>query len=199
MLIFNVVLSNKKVYVLTWGSTQTSTGAGHSSIAFKDSNRIYYFSHYPKDVGSVDTIFNSMNLLLSLDSLRGIQRERAQLVLEFNVSDKEFKKMMRVAKKNSIKKWTLFNLNCSDFVKRSFRKSKFDLGYAFLISTPYELISDLRDHNIEAFHNGKVRTTKGVIHSYLTEQPKAIPYTLKRFFSGIKKGLLKVKKSKSLE
>jgi hypothetical protein len=186
MLIFNIGLSNYNVYLLTWGSTQTYTGAGHSSMAFKDSNEIHYFSHYPKDVGLIDTVLTSMNDLLSLDSLKGIQRVRPQLVLEFDVLEKDFVKMLKVAKRNSNKKWTLFNLNCSDFVKRSFRKSKFDLGYAFLISTPYELIRDLRDHNIEAFQNGKVRTIKGVIHNYLNEQPRAIPYTLKRFFLGRK-------------
>jgi len=175
-----------KVYLLTWGSTQTYTGAGHSSIAFKDSLGIHYFSHYPKDVGSIDTVLSSMDDLLSLDSLKGIQTESAQLVLEFDVSQKEFRKMKRVAKRNAKKSWTLFNLNCSDFVKRSFRKSKFDLGYAFLISTPYELVSDLRDHNADSFHNGKVQTIKGVIHPYLINQPRTVPYALKRFFLGRK-------------
>ena len=174
--------SNEKVYLLVWGSTQTYTGAGHMAVAFYDSNEIHYLSHYPRSVGSIDTVIHNFEHLLSIDSLLGIQAYNAQLIIEFSVSSEAFKKMKKAAKRNVKKSWSLFNLNCTDLVKKSFRASAFDSGYAFLISTPYELINDLRDHNIEAFHTGKVKTIKGGIHPYLMKQPRAVPYVLKRFF-----------------
>lgn len=181
------ILANKHVYMLTWGSTQTKTGAGHSSIAFQDSLGIHYYSHYPKSVGgNLDTILNSMEELLKIDSALGIQLASAELVMDFEVTEVEFKKMKKVAKRKSTKAWTLFGLNCSDFVKQAFRKTKYDVGYAFLISTPYELVWDIRDHNVHAFRQGRIQTLKGFIHPYLKYQPRTVPYTLMKFF-GLKK------------
>lgn len=187
ILISQLVVANKKVYVLTWGGTQTKTGAGHSSIAFEDSLGLHYYSHYPEKVGgNLDTILGGMEELLRVDSAIGIQLEAPNLVMEFEVTEKEFKKMKRVAKKKSKKRWTLFVLNCSDFVKRAFRKTDYDVGYAFLISTPYELIDDIKAHNVEAFKSGKIKSVKGKVISYLKKEDRTVPYTLKRFF-GLKK------------
>ena len=107
------MFANKKVYILTWGGTQTKTGAGHSSIAFEDSTGFHYYSHYPKKVGgNLDTMITSMDELLSVDSAIGIQLEAPDLVMEFEVTDQEFVKMKKVAKRKSKTRWTLFVLNC---------------------------------------------------------------------------------------
>lgn len=178
-----IVLANKKVYLLTWGGTQTFTGAGHSSIAFEDSNKYHYYSHYPKKVGgNLDTVLCEMEALLNVDSAIGIQLESPDLVIEFEVTDEEFYKMKRVAKKKATKRWTLFLFNCSDFVKCAFKKTDYDLGYAFLISTPYELIDDINAHNVDAFQKGRIKSIRGQLVLYLKKEPRTVPYTLARFF-----------------
>lgn len=183
----NIVFANKDVYVLIWGSTQTKTGAGHSSLAFKDSLGFHYFSHYPTSAGgSLDTTLASYDELTRIDSLLNIQLAQPQLVLTFNVTDLEFDRMKLVAEKKIKKSWTLFGLNCSDFVKQVFRKTDYDVGYAFCISTPYEMVWDIRDHNINAFQKGKIKTVRGLLYGYLTKQPKTVPYTIKTFFLGKK-------------
>lgn len=176
-----------EVYVFVWESTQTKSGAGHSSIAFKTDNGFEYFSHYPESDGG-GKVFktNSFDSLLIYDSkIEKIQAESPNLVLKFTVSNKEFKKMNQVAHKKIKKKWSLFVINCADFVKQVFRKSKYDTGLAFGISTPYEMIKDIRDHNIQSFQKGKITVQKGFLFHFLTLQPRAVPYTLKKWFKGL--------------
>jgi hypothetical protein len=177
------VLASKKVYLLIWGSTQTSSGAGHSAIGFQDSSDIHYYSNYPKSSGgNLDTIVFNFDQLIKIDSSLGIQTESPYLVLEFSVTNKEFEKMKKVSKRKSKKRWNLFVLNCSDFVKVSFKETKYDMGYSFLISTPYELVKDINDNNIDLLEKKKIKIKKGKMVLYLKKEPKAVPYTIKKFF-----------------
>lgn len=172
-----------EVYVFVWESTQTASGAGHSSMAFKTEKGYEYFSHYPESDGG-GKVFktSSFDSLLIFDSkIEKIQAESPNLVLKFKVSKKEFKKMQTVAHQKIQKKWSLFVINCADFVKQVFRNSNYDTGLAFGISTPLEMIKDIRDHNISAFKKGNITVQKGFLFHFLTLQPRAVPYTLKKW------------------
>ena len=62
------------VYVLVWGSTQTESGAGHTSIAFSDPHGIRYYSSYTRsDGGIIDTLLCEVNEIFNLDSIIGTQ------------------------------------------------------------------------------------------------------------------------------
>ena len=71
---------------MVWGSSLTKTGAGHCSIAFKDSVGFHYFSHYPNSiVGTIDTFLLNFNSLQSFDKeILGIQRSNPNLILQGN-------------------------------------------------------------------------------------------------------------------
>lgn len=171
------------VYVLVWESTQTESGAGHSSIAFESDKGFEYFSHYPESDGG-GKVFktSSFDSVLIYDSkIEGIQTESPNLILKFKVSHREFLKMRSVAQEKIQKKWSLFVINCADFVKQVFRNSKYDTGLAFGISTPFEMIKDIRDHNVTAFQKGKIIVHRGFLFHFLTLQPRAVPYTLKKW------------------
>ena len=171
------------VYVLVWGSTQTESGAGHVSIAFSDSHGIHYYSSYTRsDGGIIDTILCEVNEVFNLDSMIGIQCSSPGLILSFEVNEEEYQKMRSTASKKATKRWKLFSLNCTDFVKCAFKKTNYDGGYAFLISTPYEFIHDLKDHNGGAFKEGQIYAVKGEVSVYLKNEPRAIPYVLQKFF-----------------
>ena len=171
------------VYVLVWGSTQTESGAGHASIALSDSTGIHYYSSYTRsDGGIIDTLLCEINEVFDLDSIIGIQASSPRLILSFEVNEEEYQEMRSTASKKATKRWKLFSLNCADFVKSTFKKTNYDGGYAFLISTPYEFIHDLRDHNRTAFKKGDIYTVKGEVSVYLKNEPRAIPYVLQKFF-----------------
>ena len=171
------------VYVLVWGGTQTESGAGHVSIAFSDSYGIHYYSSYTcSDGGIIDTLLCEVNEVFNLDSMIGMQCSSPGLILSFEVNEEEYQKMRSTASKKAMKRWKLFSLNCADFVKYAFKKTNYDGGYAFLISTPYEFIHDLRDHNRIAFKKGDIYTVKGEVSVYLKNEPRAIPYVLQKFF-----------------
>ncbi len=171
------------VYVLVWGSTQTESGAGHTSIAFSDPHGIRYYSSYTRsDGGIIDTLLCEVNEIFNLDSIIGTQASSPGLILSFDVNEKEYREMRSTASKKATKRWKLFSLNCADFVKCAFKKTNYDGGYAFLISTPYEFIHDLTDHNAGAFKEGRIHTVKGVVSVFLKNEPRAIPFVLQKFF-----------------
>ena len=175
--------SRKDVYILVWGSSLTKTGAGHCSIAFKDSVGFHYFSHYPNSiVGTIDTFLLNFNSLQSFDKeVLGIQRSNPNLILKFEVSNKEFINMKLFAKRSVKRSWTLFVFNCADFVKGIFRKSDYDTGLAFGISTPVELVKDIKDHNVNHFLKGNITTVKGFVYPFLLNEPRAVPFTLRKW------------------
>ena len=176
------------VYVLVWGSTQTESGAGHTSIAFSDTTGIHYYSSYTRrDGGIIDTLLCEANEVFGLDSTIGIQASSPRLILSFEVNEEEYQEMRSTASKKATKRWKLFSLNCTDFIKYAFKKTNYDGGYAFLISTPYEFIHDLRDHNIAAFKKGQIYTVKGVVSVYLRNEPRAIPFVIKKLFKSKKR------------
>ena len=79
------------VYVLVWGSTQTQSGAGHTSIAFSDSNGIHYYSSYSRgDGGIIDTFLCEVNEVFGLDSAIGLQASSPSLILSFEVNEHEY-------------------------------------------------------------------------------------------------------------
>ncbi|MBI34519.1 MAG: hypothetical protein CMP67_04055 [Flavobacteriales bacterium] len=175
------------VYVLVWGSTQTQSGAGHTSIAFSDSNGIHYYSSYSRgDGGIIDTFLCEVNEVFGLDSAIGLQASSPSLILSFEVNEHEYQEMRLTARKKATKRWSLFFLNCADFVKYAFKKTNYDVGYAFLISTPYEFIHDLKDHNRIAFEEEKILSVKGAVSVYLRNEPRAIPFVFQKFV-GLKK------------
>jgi len=168
---------------LVWGSSLTKTGAGHCSIAFKDSVGFHYFSHYPNSiVGTIDTFLLNFNSLQSFDKeILGIQRSNPNLILKFEVSNKEFINMKLFAKRSVKRSWTLFVFNCADFVKGIFRNSDYDTGLAFGISTPVELVKDIKDHNVNHFLKGNITTVKGFVYPFLLNEPRAVPFTLRKW------------------
>ena len=173
----------KMVYVLVWGSTQTESGAGHASIAFSDSNGVHYYSSYTRsDGGIIDTLLCEVHEVFGFDSIIGIQSSSPRLILSFEVDEEEYQEMKLTASKKATKRWRLFSLNCTDFIKSTFKKTNYDGGYAFLISTPYEFIHDLRDHNSAAFKKEKIYSVKGLVSVYLKNEPRAIPFVLQNFF-----------------
>lgn len=176
------VKQERYAYVLVWGSTQTESGAGHASIALQDTSGFQYYSHYmAKDGGTIDARLDSLVNVVAIDSSSGIQEETPMLVLKFKVNKREFKRMQKKAKKLAPKDWTLLGLNCADFVKKVLRKTHYDVGYAFLISTPYEFVDDIMDHNVLAFHRGKIKPVKGDVHPFLKKQPRPVPYVILKF------------------
>ena len=177
-----------RVYVLVWGSTQTESGAGHASIALSDSTGIHYYSSYTRsDGGIIDTLLCEINEVFGLDSIIGIQSSSPRLILSFEVNEEEYQEMRSTASKKATKRWKLFSLNCADFVKSAFKKTNYDGGYAFLISTPYEFIHDLRDHNGGAFKKGQIYTVKGLVSVYLRNEPRAIPFVLQKLLKSKKR------------
>lgn len=183
LLISILSFSRKDVYILVWGSSLTKTGAGHCSIAFKDSVGFHYFSHYPNSiVGTIDTFLLNFNSLQSFDKeVLGIQRSNPNLILKFEVSNKEFINMKLFAKRSVKRSWTLFVFNCADFVKGIFRNSDYDTGLAFGISTPVELVKDIKDHNVNHFLKGNITTVKGFVYPFLLNEPRAVPFTLRKW------------------
>ena len=168
-----------KAYVLVWGSTQTETGAGHASIALQDTGGFQYYSHYmEKDGGTINVRIDSLINVVEMDSTKGIQEETPMLVLQFKLNRRELKRILKKAEKLVPKDWTLLGLNCADFVKKVLRKTHYDVGYAFLISTPYEFVDDVRDHNIKAFKKGKIQAVKGKVLPFLKKQPRPIRYVI---------------------
>ncbi len=169
----------RNAYVLVWGSTQTETGAGHASIALEDTSGFLYYSHYMEDDGgTINTKIDSLANVIGLDSAKGIQEEAPMLVLKFKVNKREFKRMRKKAVKLVPKDWTLLGLNCADFVKKVLRKTHYDVGYAFLISTPYEFVDDVFDHNKLAVKRGKIKTHKGHAHTFLKKEPRPVRYVI---------------------
>ena len=183
LLISIISFSRKDVYILVWGSSLTKTGAGHCSIAFKDSVGFHYFSHYPNSiVGTIDTFLLNFNSLQSFDKeILGIQRSNPNLILKFEVSNREFINMKLFAKRSVKRSWTLFVFNCADFVKGIFRNSDYDTGLAFGISTPVELVKDIKDHNVNHFLKGNITTVKGFVCPFLLNEPRAVPFTLRKW------------------
>lgn len=183
LIITQLSFGKNTVYVLVWGSSQTESGAGHASIAFSDSNGIHYYSSYTRrDGGIIDTLLCEVHEVFGFDSIIGIQSSSPRLILSFEVDEEEYQGMRSTARKKATKRWRLFSLNCTDFIKSTFKKTNYDGGYAFLISTPYEFIYDLRDHNSAAFKKGQIYTVKGVVSVYLKKEPRAVPYVLQKFF-----------------
>lgn len=179
----------KQVYVLIWGSTQTFSGAGHVSVAFQNDSSVEYFTHYPEaDGGGKHLIKRSIAEVVNVDQYElYLQNEKPSLVLSFLVSEKEYYKMLSVARMKIKKKWSLFLINCADFTKQIFRKSKFDLGLAFGISTPVELVKDLHDHNKDGFESGRISASVGDLDSFLNAQPRAVPNVIRKWWNRLLK------------
>lgn len=174
----------QRVYVLVWGSTQTYSGAGHVSVAFQSDSSVEYFSHYPEgDGGGIHLIRSSMAQVINVDQHElGLQNEKPNLVLSFKVTEREYGKMLATARKKIERKWSLFVINCADFTKQVFRNSNYDLGLAFGISTPVELVKDLSDHNQEEIENGSISIKTGDVLLFIKNQPRAVPLVIRNWW-----------------
>lgn len=177
----------KEVYVFIWASTQTESGAGHSSLAFKSGDQYDYYSHYRKaDGGGINIQAKSIDsLMIHETEILGMKTTYPSLILKFKVTGENFKTMKEEAQRKIKRKWSLFGINCTDFVKQIFRESRYDTGLAFAISTPYEMIKDISDHNSNYLTKGDIQVVEGELHGYLNNQPRAVPYTLRTFFKNI--------------
>lgn len=185
LLCSNTLFAKYEVYLLIWRNEQTETGAGHCALAFKRANGYQYFTHYPKSGGgSYVAQLSSYQEVLQYDSAQlHIQQQSPNLVLSFQEDSITYHKMLKKANQLANKNWTLFNLNCADFAKKVFRRGKYDTGLAFLISTPLELVKDIRDHNIHHFKAGRITSRKGIVYHFLKRQPLTIPFVLKKWWN----------------
>lgn len=177
------VFARYEAHLLFWRNEHTETGAGHCAIAFKTDFGYQYFSHYPKQSGgSINTSLPTLNDVINYDSaVVGLQNNSPQLVLDFQLDSLEYTKMLKKANKLANKEWSLFQLNCADFVKKVFRKGKFYTGKSFLISTPLDLVKDIRAANIHHFKAGVITSRKGFVYQFLKYQPLTIPLVIKKW------------------
>lgn len=167
-----------KVYLFIYESDQTESGAGHVAFAFgKDTNQLIYYTKYRQKEGGGKRVYPcSLQQAQSYDSqYLKHQSNLPNLVLELSIDSIAFIELEKVSNHWHLDKpWTLLVNNCTDAVKRVLRKTKINPGFAFLISTPNELIEDLVENNRERFKNQSYRCIKGDLCFYLKNERNGV-------------------------
>jgi hypothetical protein len=170
------------IYLFVFSSAQTQSGAGHISLAFgQDSSHLTYYTKYRKQDGGA---FKLTNLSLSQASnydrmVLQNQKANPELILQLNSDASNLAEIEKVSDKYHLDKpWTLFANNCTDAVKKVLKETQINPGFAFLISTPNELIEDLFHYSKTRFDNREYLVLKGDLKAYLSDEPNAVPQTL---------------------
>ena len=178
----NAQAGDFEIYLFVYSSAQTHSGAGHISIAFgDDSSHLMYYTKYRNGDGGgykVKDIHYTTALNYDRDVLKH-QKQKPMLVLKLKAQKPSLSKLEKLSDYWNIKKgWSLFTNNCTDAIKKLLRVTKINSGYAFLISTPNELVEDLVYHSRAQFDEHSFQVLYGDLEKYLREEPNAVPRVL---------------------
>lgn len=183
------------VYVFIYESDQTESGAGHVAIAFgKDTQALVYYTKYrQKDGGGHKVKPSTLAQAQAYDYLELKHQDKPpSLVLMLPIQDHNLVALEKESDRWHLQEpWTLLVNNCTDAAKRVLRKTKINPGFAFLISTPNELIEDLVENNRERFANHSYQCIQGDLCFYLKNERNGVSQAL---FGKRKKRMRKVNK-----
>jgi hypothetical protein len=179
---FSQIAQEYEIYLFVYDSDQTESGAGHVAIAFgKDSSNLTYYTKYRQhDGGGRKEKFISFYNALHFDKdVLQLQKLTPSLVLKLKGQLRNSADLEKLCDFWNIHEpWSLFINNCTDAVKRVLRVTKINPGFAFLISTPNELVEDLIYHNAHRFKNNEFKVLLGDLCFYLKNERNAVPQTL---------------------
>lgn len=180
----NAQAGDFEIYLFVYSSAQTQSGAGHISIAFGDdtSHLMYYTKYRRADGGGYKVTDIQYTTAFNYDSdVLKHQKQKPMLVLKLIAQKPSLSKLEKLSDYWNIKKgWSLFTNNCTDAIKKLLRVTKINSGYAFLISTPNELIEDLFYHSRAQHEEHAFQVVYGDLEKYLREEPNAVPRVLFR-------------------
>ena len=180
----NAQAGDFEIYLFVYSSAQTHSGAGHISIAFGDdtSHLMYYTKYRRADGGGFKvTVIQYTNAFNYDRDVLKHQKQNPMLVLKLKAQKPSISKLENLSDYWNIKKgWSLFTNNCTDAIKKLLRVTKINSGYAFLISTPNELVEDLVYHSRAQFDEHSLQVVYGDLEKYLKEEPNAVPRVLFR-------------------
>ena len=152
------------------------------AVAFgEDTNHLIYYTKYrQKDGGGRKVKPCSLHQATSFDvSAINHQSKKPSLILVFPVENITINELEKISDHWHLKEpWTLLVNNCTDAVKRVLRKTKINPGFAFLVSTPNELIEDLVENNRNNFKNQSFKCIQGDLCFYLKNERNAVPQAL---------------------
>ena len=167
-----------KIYLFIYESDLTTSGAGHVAFAFGEdtSQLIYYTKYRQKDGGGKKVNPCTFQQAQWYDShVLKNQSSPPSLILELPIDGFSKETLEKLSDHWHLQEpWTLFVNNCTDAVKRVLRKTKINPGFAFLISTPNELIEDLVENNTNQFKNQTFRCVKGDLCFYLKNERNGV-------------------------
>lgn len=179
---FSQIAQEYEIYLFVYDSDQTESGAGHVAMAFgKDSSNLTYYTKYRQHDGGgrkVKSIGFYSALHFDKEVLK-LQKLVPSLVLKLKGQLRNSADLEKLCDFWNIHEpWSLFINNCTDAVKRVLRVTKINPGFAFLISTPNELVEDLIYHNAHRFKNNEFKVLLGDLCFYLKNERNAVPQTL---------------------
>jgi len=170
------------IFLFIWKSNQTSTGAGHTSIAIGScTDSLYYFSHFRKKDGGGHYTVGNYNYIRNFDrKVIKTEHQNAALVIRIKTTPETDRKLIKIAARQIKKEWKVFSGNCVDGCIRILRNARVRTGKSALINTPNSLVKSLRNMNRKRFRDGSIAVVEGDIEEFIRKDKNNVTEVIRK-------------------